>query len=148
VRQSSPGAIINTADSSLNSQAASLHQSAQSDRVVVVEQLLEDFEPLNQVNFLGASMLSRLSYQKLLEIMENEVTITHDDLTQAEKQMTTANRLDVQAGQIDDEAARGQLTSQIALGLGSALFGAVLGWVITQALAELRWRRENESKSG
>jgi hypothetical protein len=48
---------------------------------VVVEQLLEDFEPLNQVNFLGASMLSRLSYQKLLEIMENEVTITHDDLT-------------------------------------------------------------------
>jgi hypothetical protein len=62
--------------------------------------------------------------------------------------MTTANRLDVQAGQIDDEAARGQLTSQIALGLGSALFGAVLGWVITQALAELRWRRENESKSG
>jgi len=40
-----------------------------------------------------------------------------------------------------------QLLTQISLGIGSALFGAMLDWIINQVLAEIRWRREAKESS-
>jgi hypothetical protein len=140
------GALINSRASSLSSEAASAHQSAQADRVVVVEQLLEDFEPLDQVNSLGLPELSELPYKTVLELIAEEGTVTKNTLSAAENEMSAANKLDAKADQVENDAGRDQLLSQIMLGLGSAFFGATLGWAIMQFLAELRWRKESEPK--
>jgi hypothetical protein len=141
------GTILNNSESSLSNQASSIHQTAQTDRVEAIEQLLEDFEPLNQVNSLGASALSKLSVKNLLEIMTNEAAVTQGNVNAAENEMTTANKLDTLADQAENQASRYQLFSQITLGLSAAFFGAVLGWAITQFLAELRWRKRSMPES-
>jgi hypothetical protein len=145
-------AISISSNSSLSGQASSLHQLAQTDRVWVVEQLLEDFEPTNEFNILMGSLLSpKLSAQgapqSLIKDIDGLITATQNTLNNADKVMSSANSLDKQADQLEHEADSGQLTDQIGLAIGSALFGAVLGWAFTQLFAEARWRKVRRTSS-
>src|SRR6266567_2439327 len=139
------GTWSNVIVSSQQNSADSYHREAQTARVDAIEQLLEDFEPMSQVNSLGQLVLSKLTPQDLSKIMGAEGKATQSSLTNADKTVKTANQLDSQADNLTDGSSTLQLISQITLGIGSALFGAVLGWIITLAFAALRSKKEIQS---
>jgi hypothetical protein len=140
-------AILTTQETSIGGRASALHQSAQAYRVDAVEQLVEQFGPIDQVTSLAGSRLSNISDIKFLKLMALEGKATDTALRAADTELTLANRLDSEANALDNESTSSQLLNQIMLGIGSALFGAMLGWIITQGLAELRWRKTVQSGS-
>jgi hypothetical protein len=126
---------------SLNDRAASYRDRAQAYRTEAVEIIVSDLGPLDATMALSGSKIKSLSSPRFLPLFTNELGISNEDNKLANSLLNNANNLDSAANNIEAGASYGQFLTQFSLGIGSALFGAVLGWLITQFLAELRWRK-------
>ena len=112
-------AIEIAGESSANYNVTSIHQDAQSERV--------------------------LAFQNVLVTLANPSRKQGDvipALRAATSGLESANNEDATADATENSLRGQQLFTQIELAVGSASLGAVLGWFFTQLLAELRWERK------
>ncbi len=68
-------------------------------------------------------------------------------LKTAESFMRMSKQESVEADGVQSSAAKSQIWAQFCLAFGSALLGAMLGWIITQSLAVMRSKRSKPSPS-
>jgi hypothetical protein len=126
----SSAAVLSVRVSSLSSRAATLNGQAQIDSL----QATQELQPLLDI-------ASRSGVQYMLShasgIALREVKIADDYMHQSNLESAQANKLETMA-------TTGQIAAQVTLALSSAFLGAILGWIVTQILAELRWRRRGE----
>jgi hypothetical protein len=97
----------------------SIHQDAQSERVI--------------------------AFQNVLVTLANPSRKQGDvipSLRAATSRLKSANNEDAAADAIENDLGDRQLFTQVELAIGSASLGAVLGWLFTQLLAGLRWERK------
>ncbi|HEY3957989.1 MAG TPA: hypothetical protein VGM53_31885 [Streptosporangiaceae bacterium] len=113
--------IVN--ESSANYTVTSIHQDAQSERVIAFQNAL--------VTFANPSW----KRSDLFPILKA-----------ATSRLKSANNEDATADAIENSLGGRQLFTQIELGIGSASLGAVLGWFFTQLLAGLRWSKKRKKK--
>ena len=104
------GTLTNITLSNQNDTVYAYHNEAQGLRIDAVEQLLEEFEPTNQID--------------------------------ADKTLAEANQDDNAADNLTSGDTSTELTSEISVGIGSAPFGAILGWMINLYLAEVRSKKD------
>jgi hypothetical protein len=114
-------AIGITDESSANYNVTSIHQAAQSERVI--------------------------AFQNVLVTLANPSRKQSDvipALKAATSRLKSANTGDATADAIENRLGGQQLFTQVELAIGSASLGAVLGWFFTQLLAVLRWERKKK----
>jgi hypothetical protein len=109
-------AITTVNESSISYNVTTLHQQADADRTIAFEGVVAYLaNPARKQNDMPNVFNSALN------------------------QLRSANKTDAEADGIENGLSGGQLRTQIALGAGSAFFGAVVGWILTQFLTLLRW---------
>jgi hypothetical protein len=133
-------AIIATIDRAASEESA-FHQRAQAYRVQAVAEVVEALGPVNETIALRTSRPAPISNRQFQSLLLHESRITLSEDNTAEKLLRAADVIDAKANELQPSSNL-ELFAQSALGVGSALFGAVLGWIITVILAEVRWRRE------
>jgi hypothetical protein len=106
-------------ESSANYNVTSIHQDAQSARVIAFQNVL--------VTLVNPS---------------RKQSAVIPALRAATLRLKSANNEDATADAIEKNLGGQQLFTQVELAVGSASLGAVLGWFFTQLLAGLRWERK------
>lgn len=66
------------------------------------------------------------------------------DIQEAEKDLDLAKSANATATKAQAAASNGQHVAQLTLPTVSAFLGAILGWLLTQWFAELRWKRARQ----
>lgn len=117
-------AVETVNESSISYTVTSLHQDAQSERT-------EAFE--GAVVYLANPSRKQSDMPSVLN--------------SALKQLRSADTTDAEADRFENGLSTEQLRTQIFLGAGSAFFGAVVAWILTQVLSALRWNRKVKPKS-
>ena len=117
-------AVETVNESSVSYIVTSMHQNAQSERT-------EAFE--GAVVYLANPSRKQSDMPSVLN--------------SALKQLRSADTTDAKADGLENGLGSEQLRTQIFLGAGSAFFGAVVAWILTQLLSALRWSRKVEPKS-
>jgi hypothetical protein len=122
--------------STVSSQATTLHEQANAYRTQALENLL----PFEEAGALvtPAQLRHDLADPKRLQLLLSQARI-------GTKLQDQANKMDVEADQREAKATNSQIEAQIGLAVSSAFLGSILGWMITQLLTELRWRRRVRS---
>lgn len=117
--------------SSVSSQVSAMHEQANADRT----QALQDLLPAGDFTALvtTAQLRQDLARPGRLRLLLAQARIGTNLQNQADS-------IDAQADRYEAGTSNSEIEAQIGLTVSSAFFGSVLGWIITQALAELRWR--------
>lgn len=106
-------------ESSISYNVYSLHQEAQAERTIAFE---------GTVAYLANPSRNQGDMPSVFN--------------SALKQLRAADNVDAEADGFENGISGEQLRTQITLGLGSAFFGAVAAWILTQLLTWLRWKRK------
>jgi hypothetical protein len=125
-------AIWTAQASSISSQVSAMHEQANADRTQALQDLLPsgDFTAL----VTATQLRQDLARPERLRSMLAQARVGTNLQAQADS-------IDAQADRYEAGTSDSETEAQVGLTVSSAFFGSVLGWIITQSLAELRWRR-------
>jgi hypothetical protein len=116
-------------NSAIDSQAAALRQKSQTDRLQA-----------NQLLTIAGVAKELAGAKAAAGTQQAEVEAAVYSLSLSHKENVAADRL-------QSSSTRYQLQAQMSLAVGSAFFGAMLGWIITQVFEALRFRRRHRTPS-
>lgn len=117
------GASTAVNESSVTYNVTTLHQDAQSNRTIAFEGVV--------------------AYLANLSRKQSDMPSVFNS---ALNQLRSADKIDAEADGFENGLSGKLLGTQILLGAGSAFFGAVVAWILTQLLAMLRWKRKEVRK--
>lgn len=131
-------------ESSIDSAATTLHQDGEALRGIAINLLIQGEQP-SQIYFsndlTSSNPITPKMRSQLQEALQSEVATgkaVNNYMNQAEGE-------DAEADKEQSSADVDQLFAQVTLGVSSALFGAIFGWIISTILSEIFWRRESAS---
>jgi hypothetical protein len=116
-------------NSAIDSQAAALRQQSQTDNLQAYELLIV----AGVSKELDGPKAAASGQQAAVRAAVSSLSLSHDE--------------SVAADRLQSSSTRNQLQAQISLAVGSAFFGAMLGWIITQGFEALRSRKRRSSSS-
>lgn len=127
--------------SSTEQQAVTLNEEVQTLHEKAITEIVAYQQPFAEIAAFGVFSTRKLP-AKELQSLQGEAKKGNSYISSAENALDQADSAVSTLNADENSFTILQLITQMALGFASAFFGAVLGWIITQVLTEIHWRKK------